>query len=49
MAPLVGRFVHAAEPLIYPAVGIGMLIVGGFLGRWYGLFGSRCRVFHGVF
>jgi hypothetical protein len=26
---------HAAKPLFYLAVGIGMLIVGGFLGRWY--------------
>src|SRR5579859_1724356 len=27
---------HAAKPLFYVAVAIGMLIVGGFLGRWYG-------------
>jgi DMSO/TMAO reductase YedYZ molybdopterin-dependent catalytic subunit len=27
---------HAAKPLFYLAVGIGMVIVGGFLGRWYG-------------
>src|SRR5258707_15619558 len=26
---------HAAKPLFYLAVGIGMLIVGGFLWRWY--------------
>jgi DMSO/TMAO reductase YedYZ molybdopterin-dependent catalytic subunit len=26
---------HAAKPLFYLAVGIGMLLVGGFLGRWY--------------
>jgi DMSO/TMAO reductase YedYZ molybdopterin-dependent catalytic subunit len=26
---------HAAKPLFYLAVAIGMLIVGGFLGRWY--------------
>jgi DMSO/TMAO reductase YedYZ molybdopterin-dependent catalytic subunit len=26
---------HAAKPLFYVAVCIGMLIVGGFLGRWY--------------
>src|SRR5437660_1268488 len=26
---------HAAKPLFYLAVGIGMLIVGGLLGRWY--------------
>jgi DMSO/TMAO reductase YedYZ molybdopterin-dependent catalytic subunit len=26
---------HAAKPLFYLAVGIGMLVVGGFLGRWY--------------
>jgi DMSO/TMAO reductase YedYZ molybdopterin-dependent catalytic subunit len=26
---------HAAKPLFYLAVGIGVLIVGGFLGRWY--------------
>ncbi len=27
---------HAAKPLFYVAVGIGMLLVGGLLGRWYG-------------
>src|SRR5579859_915689 len=27
---------HAAKPLFYLAVGVGMLIVGGLLGRWYG-------------
>jgi DMSO/TMAO reductase YedYZ molybdopterin-dependent catalytic subunit len=27
---------HAAKPLFYFSVGIGMLVVGGFLGRWYG-------------
>ncbi|MBV9547294.1 MAG: molybdopterin-dependent oxidoreductase [Chloroflexi bacterium] len=27
---------HAAKPLFYVAVAIGMLLVGGFLGRWYG-------------
>jgi DMSO/TMAO reductase YedYZ molybdopterin-dependent catalytic subunit len=26
---------HAAKPLFYLAIGIGMLIVGGLLGRWY--------------
>ena len=26
---------HAAKPLFYVAVGIGMLLVGGVLGRWY--------------
>jgi DMSO/TMAO reductase YedYZ molybdopterin-dependent catalytic subunit len=26
---------HSAKPLFYLAVGIGVLIVGGFLGRWY--------------
>ena len=26
---------HAAKPLFYLAIGIGILIVGGFLGRWY--------------
>ena len=26
---------HAAKPLFYLAVGIGVLIVGGLLGRWY--------------
>jgi DMSO/TMAO reductase YedYZ molybdopterin-dependent catalytic subunit len=26
---------HAAKPLFYLAIGIGMLIVGGVLGRWY--------------
>jgi DMSO/TMAO reductase YedYZ molybdopterin-dependent catalytic subunit len=26
---------HAAKPLFYLAVAIGMLVVGGFLGRWY--------------
>src|SRR5215831_19108939 len=26
---------HAAKPLFYLAVGIGILIVGGLLGRWY--------------
>jgi DMSO/TMAO reductase YedYZ molybdopterin-dependent catalytic subunit len=26
---------HSAKPLFYVAVGIGVLIVGGFLGRWY--------------
>src|ERR1700704_628436 len=26
---------HAAKPLFYLAVAIGMLIVGGLLGRWY--------------
>src|SRR6266536_2153360 len=26
---------HAAKPLFYFAVVIGMLIVGGFIGRWY--------------
>jgi DMSO/TMAO reductase YedYZ molybdopterin-dependent catalytic subunit len=26
---------HAAKPLFYVAVGVGMLIVGGVLGRWY--------------
>jgi DMSO/TMAO reductase YedYZ molybdopterin-dependent catalytic subunit len=27
---------HAAKPLFYLAVAIGMLVVGGLLGRWYG-------------
>ncbi len=27
---------HAAKPLFYLSVGIGMLLVGGLLGRWYG-------------
>jgi DMSO/TMAO reductase YedYZ molybdopterin-dependent catalytic subunit len=27
---------HAAKPLFYVSVGIGMIVVGGFLGRWYG-------------
>ena len=27
---------HAAKPLFYVAVGIGILLVGGLLGRWYG-------------
>lgn len=27
---------HAAKPLFYVGVAIGMLVVGGFLGRWYG-------------
>ncbi|HEY3059713.1 MAG TPA: molybdopterin-dependent oxidoreductase [Chloroflexota bacterium] len=27
---------HAAKPLFYVTVGIGMLVVGGLLGRWYG-------------
>ena len=27
---------HAAKPLFYLGVAIGMLIVGGLLGRWYG-------------
>jgi DMSO/TMAO reductase YedYZ molybdopterin-dependent catalytic subunit len=27
---------HAAKPLFYLSVGIGMIIVGGLLGRWYG-------------
>jgi len=27
---------HAAKPLFYVSVGIGMLLVGGLLGRWYG-------------
>jgi DMSO/TMAO reductase YedYZ molybdopterin-dependent catalytic subunit len=27
---------HAAKPLFYVSVGVGMLIVGGLLGRWYG-------------
>ena len=26
---------HAAKPLFYVAVGVGVLIVGGLLGRWY--------------
>lgn len=26
---------HAAKPLFYGAVGIGMLVFGGLLGRWY--------------
>src|SRR5207244_7035899 len=26
---------HAAKPLFYLAVGIGILIVGGLFGRWY--------------
>src|SRR5437868_6609187 len=26
---------HSAKPLFYVAVGVGMLIVGGLLGRWY--------------
>src|SRR5215216_5746317 len=26
---------HAAKPLFYLAVAIGMLVVGGFFGRWY--------------
>src|SRR5713226_7049922 len=26
---------HAAKPLFYLAVGIGMVVVGGLLGRWY--------------
>src|SRR4030088_1257450 len=26
---------HAAKPLFYLAVCIGMVVVGGFLGRWY--------------
>src|SRR5438105_734804 len=26
---------HAAKPLFFLGVGIGILIVGGFLGRWY--------------
>src|SRR3954447_26278810 len=27
---------HSAKPLFYVSVGIGMLLVGGLLGRWYG-------------
>src|SRR5438270_7840491 len=27
---------HAAKPLFYVSVGVGMLVVGGLLGRWYG-------------
>jgi DMSO/TMAO reductase YedYZ molybdopterin-dependent catalytic subunit len=27
---------HAAKPLFYVSVGIGMVLVGGLLGRWYG-------------
>src|SRR6185503_9249263 len=27
---------HAAKPLFYVSVGVGMLLVGGLLGRWYG-------------
>src|SRR5437016_9014853 len=27
---------HAAKPLFYISVGIGMVVVGGLLGRWYG-------------
>src|SRR5437762_2912033 len=27
---------HAAKPLFYLSVGIGMVVVGGLLGRWYG-------------
>jgi DMSO/TMAO reductase YedYZ molybdopterin-dependent catalytic subunit len=27
---------HAAKPLFYLSVGIGMVLVGGLLGRWYG-------------
>jgi len=27
---------HAAKPLFYVSVGIGIIVVGGFLGRWYG-------------
>jgi DMSO/TMAO reductase YedYZ molybdopterin-dependent catalytic subunit len=27
---------HAAKPLFYVSIGIGMLIVGGLLGSWYG-------------
>src|SRR6266446_6077036 len=27
---------HAAKPLFYVAVGIGMVVVGGLLDRWYG-------------
>src|SRR5689334_22087136 len=27
---------HAAKPLFYLAIVIGMLVVGGVLGRWYG-------------
>src|SRR6266849_413908 len=26
---------HAAKPLFYLAVGVGMLVVGGLIGRWY--------------
>jgi len=26
---------HSAKPLFYVAVGVGMLLVGGFLGQWY--------------
>src|SRR5438270_1091244 len=27
---------HAAKPLFYLAVAIGVVVVGGLLGRWYG-------------
>src|SRR5690348_13232151 len=38
---------HAAKPLFYLAVVIGMLVVGGLLGRWYSTrpgWGSATRV-----
>jgi DMSO/TMAO reductase YedYZ molybdopterin-dependent catalytic subunit len=34
---------HSAKPLFYVAVGIGILLVGGLLGRWFGARPTRQR------